>query len=428
MNAASSLTPSGMLELREYESAKGVSLSLEQRDCLSDLVNDLTITPTSGSREQFDLRPGSTIGTCHLPGLDVVIRPKLPIAQVLFMLTYTLDDGKRPPEGFSYGDADDLVEAIAHAFGRALKRSLAAGLLQGYQIREEALQCVRGRLRVDEQLRTRFGRFPPVECRFDEYTEDILENKLLKAALNSLKRLPIRSEQTRRMLREHVPVLEPVSSVDFHPMQVPQVLYTRLNDRYRPAVELARLILQGRSFRLSGGRVQATSMLFDMNVVFENFLVQALRDELRLSEWEFPQNCKGRDLWLDEDQRKKLKPDFSWWRSGRCVLIGDAKYKDLNKDYADEEGGVPSADIYQGLAYCVATDLPEAFLIYAKGPPVEQVVRVRHTCKRIVLWAMKLDVGPTQMMVQIRELSARLRGKAAAAAGTAIEAQSVARS
>lgn len=393
-------TPSSVavLELREYEIAKAIQLTIEQRDRLIDLVKDITITPTRGTRDQFDVKPGATIGTCQLPGLQVIIRPKLAITRVLFMLTYTLDKWKLQPEEVSYGYADDMVEAMALAYAMALKRSLAGGLLQGYETREEALQGVRGRLRFDEQLRRHFGRFPPVECRFDEYTEDILENRLLKAALNALGRMPIRSLRTRTALREWLPVMEPVSNVEFHPTQVPEVLYTRLNDRYRPALELARLILQGASFRLSEGRVNAATMLFDMNVVFEGFVVRALRDALGLSEREFPQNCKGKNLWLDEGRTQRLEPDFSWWQEGRCVLVGDVKYKDLEK-------GVQALDLYQALAYCVAADLPAAIFVHAAGPERERVVLVRHAQKRVLLIALRLDVGFQCLLEQLRDVS-----------------------
>jgi len=382
------------LTLREYETTRGVEMNVTQRDRLRELVKDLSITPTCGTKDLYDLCPGSTIGTCQLPGLNVIIRPKLPINRVLFMLTYTLDKWKMQGEDVGFEDTDDLVEAMALAYAMALKRSLAGGLLQGYQTREEALQGVRGRLRFDEQLRRHFGRFPPVECRFDEYTEDILENRLLKAALTALGRMPIRNPRTRTALREWVPVMEPVSAVEYHPAQVPEVLYTRLNDRYRPALELARLILQGASFRLSAGRVQAATMLFDMNVVFEGFVVRALRDALGLSEREFPQNCKGRDLWLDEDRTQRLEPDFSWWRDGRCVLVGDVKYKDLSK-------GVQAGDLYQALAYCVAADLPGAMFIHAAGRAEERVIRIRNAGKTLELRSLVLDVGPRELLTQI---------------------------
>ena len=70
------------------------------------------------------------------------------------------------------------------------------------------------------------------------------------------------------------------------PEPCPQIRYTRLDEHYRPAVELARLIIENSSLELFGGRVTSASFLIDMNLVFERFLYVALapihrKDECR---------------------------------------------------------------------------------------------------------------------------------------------------
>ena len=70
---------------------------------------------------------------------------------------------------------------------------------------------VRGRIRFDDQVRRRFGILLPVEVRFDDFTEDILENRLLKAALAVLGTLRLRSESSRQSLRRFNHVLDLVS-------------------------------------------------------------------------------------------------------------------------------------------------------------------------------------------------------------------------
>ena len=138
---------------------------------------------------------------------------------------------------------------------------------------------------------------------------------------------------------------------------VPEVQYTRLNSHYRPAVELARLIIDNSSLELLHGETTGASFMLDMNRVFERFLVVALREELGLSEREWR---RGR-LHLDEANAVTLEPDISWWNGRRYRFVGDAKYKRIKSE------SFPNADIYQMLAYCVAADLPPGLLIYAAG-------------------------------------------------------------
>ena len=98
-----------------------------------------------------------------------------------------------------------------------------------------------------------------------------------------------------------------------------------------------------------------------MNRVFEDFVVVALREQLRLSDREFVQGARHRSLWLDRGRRVRLKPDLSWWDAGRCVFVGDVKYKRV------QVAEIEHPDIYQLLAYSIATNLPGGMLIYAAG-------------------------------------------------------------
>ena len=97
------------------------------------------------------------------------------------------------------------------ALTAAARRAFARGLLHGYRTEEEALYAVRGRIRFDEQIRRRFGIPLPVEVRYDEFTDDIVENRLVKAAVARLGEMRLRSAQARRGLGWTTAMLENVS-------------------------------------------------------------------------------------------------------------------------------------------------------------------------------------------------------------------------
>ena len=56
----------------------------------------------------------------------------------------------------------------------AAARRGSHGLLHGHCTEEDALLTVRGRIRLGDQIRRRFGIPLPVEVRYDEFTHDIL--------------------------------------------------------------------------------------------------------------------------------------------------------------------------------------------------------------------------------------------------------------
>ena len=59
---------------------------------------------------------------------------------------------------------------------------------------------------------------------------------------------------------------------------IPEIPWTRLNARYRPAIRLARLLLDRESLELGDGAIDGRGFLLDMFRVFESFLASTLTD------------------------------------------------------------------------------------------------------------------------------------------------------
>ena len=391
------------LTLREYSPQKACELSPIERDALLAFAPKLALSPTAGTEGLYDITPTSWIGAISLDTLQVEIRPKLPVSRVLFLLSYAMNSLDWRGAGFDFSEADALLEGIVPGFVAQVRRATYLGVLQGYRTEEEALVTVRGRVRFEEQLRKSFGRIPPVEVRYDKFTEDIEENRLLKAALARLKGLRIRADWVRRSLSAFDLLLQPISLVEYYPQALPDIEYNRLNERYRPAVELAKLILHATSFDLGHGRVRATSFLIDMNEVFENFVVTALREALGVSERVFVQGARAKHLTLDVAGRVNLKPDISWWEGSKCLFVGDVKYKRIKAE------GIMHPDLYQLLAYTVATELRSGLLIYAAGEDHPIVHRVINAGKVLEIRTLDLAGSPAQVLTQVGELAGVVR-------------------
>jgi 5-methylcytosine-specific restriction enzyme subunit McrC len=363
-----------------------------------------------GLEGYYDLTPDSHVGAVHLPELDIEIRPKIPIDRVLFLVCYALNRSQWL-DLFGFAREDSLVEAVVPGFVAQVRRAFRRGVLQGYRAEEAALPVVRGRVRFDDQIREQFGRFPPAEVRYDDFTEDIEVNRLIKAAIRRLGRLRLRSEDVRRSLRAFDSVLGTVSAVEYDSRWLPEICYDRLNVHYRPAVELAKLILRSVSFELADGHIQAAAFLVDMNKVFEDFVVVALREALHLSERVFPQGASDRWLWLDKARTVRLQPDLSWWQGASCTFIGDVKYKRV------KAVGVEHPDLYQLLAYVTATNLPGGLLVYAAGEGEPVTHQIVHFGKELEVVTLDLCGSPSEILDRVRKLARRverLRSKVSA--------------
>lgn len=399
--------------LREHELRERLPLAPPERDALIRLLRGAQITPSPGTENLYDVRPGSYVGALELgDDLQVVVRPKLEIAEVMFLISYAIDPSAwadplsqwRDELVFLEEDAD-VYEAIIPSFLRHLRKALARGVLQGYRVEEEALLTVRGRIRFDEQIRRRLGIPLPIEVSYDEFTEDIELNRILRAAVSRLARMPLRRREHREGLRAVDTALERVSLVEYD--RAPQApIFTRLNEHYRGAIELARLILDGSSLDLRSGQIASHAFLIDMNRVFERFALVALRDALGLDARTFPAGAVGRQLHLDARVPPliDLEPDISWWEfDGRPSFVGDLKYK---RTQVDE---VKHPDIYQLLAYTTATDLPAGLLIYAAGEADSGTHVVRYAGKRLEVRTLDISGRPAEVLERVQALASRIR-------------------
>ena len=392
------------LELTEYAPyAWNGPLDRDQRRALTeDAKIEVTLSPAEGGA--YILKPSSYVGAVNIGDLSVVVRPKIPIDRVMFLIAYAMDPKTWRQGSVALERDDGVLEAIALAFARHTQRAIQRGLLQGYRREEDALNTVRGRIRFGDQIGRRFGIPLPIEVAFDEFTEDIEENRLLKTAIHRLGHTFIRSDQIRREVRSLRPAFTTVGLGSYRRGAAPVVRYTRLNDHYRPAVELARLIIENSSLELLHGKVAEASLLIDMNMVFERFLYVALREELKLSasEWRHEERLDPRR----GVSTSRSYPDLSWWSrvSDAARFVGDAKYKKL------DASGFRHADIYQMLAYCTAADLPSGLLVYAAGQEdTPGTYKIKHAGKTIEVASLDLEGTPEDILGEVRGLAARVR-------------------
>jgi 5-methylcytosine-specific restriction enzyme subunit McrC len=358
---------------------------------------------TSGT---WSLAARSKVGaiTVTIPGgspVTVRIVPKVSIGRLFFLLGYVINPKGWRDDQVDVAEHEDLLPALAHAFERQTERALRQGLLQGYRTTEESALVVRGRIRHGEQIRRHYGMSIPVELEYDEFTADIAENQLLRAAVERLLSLPgIPSPVRTRLLHQRARLADVSILIRGH--QLPSWRPTRLNTRYHHALHLADMVLRGASVEHYGGAVRIDGFLFDMNKVFEDFVTIALREALIGSDSGGLTKLQARHH-LDEDNTVLMKPDFVWYDdASRPLAVADAKYK------AEKPEGFPGADLYQLLAYCTVLGLADGHLIYAKGNASHAAHQVRNTGVRIHQHALELDQAPGPLLAEIANIAAGL--------------------
>lgn len=387
-------SPSTIVELAEWGSA--------EVDCSADIAAQMhasrhvNVHPLTGGR--YEVRAKRKVGVLRYGPMEVRITPKVPVSRLLHLALHA-DLGDRDlwrNEEAMLDAAPDALSAIAHALAFAVERAIRPTPAQGYVTHDEALHGLRGRLSFERQIGGRAGLAMPVEVRFDEYELGIVENRILAAALDVVgaamategTMVARRISHLRSMLAEVRPWPRGV--------RLPEVHFTRLNERYRAAIALARLVLDGRSLEFPQRTHRGTAFLLDMDRVFEAYVSGVLKAEL---ERHGGAVRSQHTTHLDERDTIAIRPDITWWQHGSCVAVLDAKYK---RTTIDE---FPNADAYQMLAYCTRLELKRGWLLYADLDGVERrPTVVRGAGIEIVVRQLPI-AGP---LAQLREQAASL--------------------
>jgi 5-methylcytosine-specific restriction enzyme subunit McrC len=301
-------------------------------------------------------------------------------------------------------EAADLIPAVAHAFGRAADRALRQGVLRGYRELEDAATVARGKFRIGEQLRRHYTFPVPAEISYDDYTPDIIENRLLLTAAQRLLQLTDIREDTRSLLYRVLISLAGVSSLP--PSEpAPDWQATRLNDRYRTALGLAGLVLRGRSYELDAGhKVRVDGLLISMWQLFQDFVTVAISRALRkhggICRFQEPHH-------LDEKRLVEIDPDLVYYHPlavngipGSAVAVADAKYAVIRGPKGHPE------HLYQIVTYCTVLGAKRGFLIYAEGPVAGRTaLRIHGADIEIIQYPLDLTQPPAKLLHQIQLLA-----------------------
>lgn len=365
-------------------------------------INQLDVaTVTPAADGDWTVSHVRKVGVVCVGDYQIEVLPKMPVSSLFFMMGYSLDRNFWRDQDVTVGSDMELLSAMASIFVRYSARATEQGLLQGYESFEASLPIVRGRMNIPAQIGRRGGLAFPAEVIFDDFTIDIAENRILLSAAHRLLSFPTLTLEARTGLRKITRVLDGVSVLP-RGILPPRIQFTRLNARYRTVVILAEMILTGSSIEHKSGDVSATAFLFDMWMIFEDFVTKALA--CNLEEWGGHAVMQGGGSFLDTGSELALRPDLVWQASANPLAVVDAKYKSL------KVAGYPNPDIYQMLAYCIRFGLDVGHLVYAKGEEQARVYAMIGHPVAIHCHALDLDQQPSELLDQMRRLAQQIAG------------------
>ncbi len=315
----------------------------------------------------------------------------------------------------------DWFEILTRLFATHLAEEWQRGAARNYQTVEEDLPLLKGRWRLADQLR-RPERRHIFAVAYDDFTADNELNRVFRYVVERLWHLT-RDTENRRLLGNVRQWMDEVTLLPYvHATAAPTTLVTRLNARFLPLLNLARMFLDGGALQLAAGEVANFAFVFDMNKLFEAFVANFMRRHrtailpASLHDSDIVVQARGAATFLacTSGQRVfKLEPDLAVRCKARYPVLIDTKYKHLHSD--KRSLGVAEADMYQMHAYAMRYDCPRVVLLYPQTAGISALATrefaIEHDpSKRVVVATVDIrgDIASvsvrTSMIEQLRTM------------------------
>ena len=197
------------LVLREYGRAVR-PLTDEQASALNRVGGGQYLSVELGEHSgHWQVAAHNFVGSINVAGLQVLVRPKIPLRNLFLLLEVGLREQDWRDEAVRFETTGDLLPALVSFFARTTETTLARGLYHSYREQRDRLVALRGRIDIARQL-ARPGVVIPTACKFTEFTADLIENSYLKAAVSRSLRVAGVQPEDRRRLMQHLVTLEDV--------------------------------------------------------------------------------------------------------------------------------------------------------------------------------------------------------------------------
>lgn len=250
----------------------------------------------------------------------------------------------------------NIFEIFIMMFLEELTTLVKKGIKADYIETNDNLHFLKGKIKLNEQLAHNLLHKEKFFVAFDEYTNNRVENKLIKTTLNKLYKLST-SNANQQRLREFLFIFEDINISHDINSAFNKCKKDRSMQHYQDMLRWCSIFLNHQSFSPYRGNDIAYALLFDMNILFESYVAHFFKSRYQ------DRNVKMQDRQyklVESHNLFQLKPDIVIDDN----IILDTKWKLINQKSSNYD--LSQADLYQMYAYAKKYHASDIYLIYPK--------------------------------------------------------------
>lgn len=229
------------------------------------------------------------------------------------------------------------------------------GLVKKYRPTRGNINSVKGRIVFSTHLQRNYIHQERVFAEYTRFTPEHLLNQILAKALRLVQRLDVESALQGRV-QSLMLTFDDMPDVPVHEQTFRSVTLHRNTQHYQTALDIARMLLLRYHPDVTRGSNDVLALMFDMNVLWERFIVASLRKHLGGDASVQAQQTKP--FWSPEyGNRTSIRPDIVVMREHQTFVL-DTKWKNL------DSVGHSISDLHQMYVYHEYYNARKVALLY----------------------------------------------------------------
>jgi len=240
-----------------------------------------------------------------------------------------------------------ILDLYLELFLQEVEQLLQKGLIKKYRRVAGQTVALKGQLQFAKQLQYNLTHQERFFTKHETYDFDHLLHQILGQALSITENMATTPTLSTRaqQLQARFPKVTVQKITRRHFDRLPQ---NRQTQRYQNALDIARLLILNFQPDVKGGPNALLALLFDMNLLFEEYVYQRLR---RAGLW--VQRQQAQPFW----NRRTIRPDILLHHEGETIVL-DTKWKVL------QQVSPSMQDVQQAFVYAQYFDAKRVVLIY----------------------------------------------------------------
>ena len=237
----------------------------------------------------------------------------------------------------------NIFEIFIALFINSVDSLIKKGIKSDYISQEKNSNFLKGKLKINEQLKQNYIHKERFFVQFDEYLQNRAENRLLKSTIILLLK-KTRNYENKKALRTQLFIFDNVQTSKNIDKDISKINLYRGMEYYEVLLKFAKLFLKDKSFTSLSGNNNVFALLFPMQKLFEEYLAIVLNNSKQDLGIDKVLINGGKNEYFLSGNNARLEPDYLLKMKNSKDIIVDAKWKIVDEILS-------SNDIYQIFAY-----------------------------------------------------------------------------